>query len=72
MKSNDAKKNLAKLIDVKSIATLLFTANLIFVVDYVMITGATIDDKVFLLFSNIVTMIFTYFFTKKTYGKEVK
>ncbi|MCI8630689.1 MAG: hypothetical protein HFG67_00250 [Firmicutes bacterium] len=59
------KEKLAKLIDVKSIVTLAVTANLIFVIDYVMLTGATVDDKVFLLFSNVVTMIVTYFFTKK-------
>lgn len=59
------KEKLAKLIDVKSIVTLAVIANLIFVVDYVMLTGAAVDDKVFLLFSNVVTMIVTYFFTKK-------
>lgn len=60
------KEKLAKLIDVKSIVTLAVIANLIFVVDYVMLTGSQVDDKVFLLFSNVVTMIVTYFFTKKS------
>lgn len=69
IKNRKAQDNAAKLIDVKSICTMLFTVNLIFVIDYVMITGATIDDKVFLLFSNVVTMIFTYFFTKKSNEK---
>lgn len=60
----DKKSN--KLADVKSIVTLAVVANLIFVIDYAMITGAQIDEKVFLLFSNVVTMIVTYFFTKKS------
>lgn len=68
MKNKKASDNAAKLIDVKSITTLLFVANLLFVIDFVMITGATIDDKVFLLFSNMITMVITYFFTKKTEG----
>ena len=68
MKNKKARDNAAKLIDVKSITTLLFVANLLFVIDFVMITGATIDDKVFLLFSNMVTMVITYFFTKKSEG----
>jgi len=63
-------KELRKLIDVKSLGTLLFMANALFVVDYVMITGATIDDKVFLLFSNLITMMITFYFTKKSVLKN--
>lgn len=54
------KDKLAKLIDVKSIVTLLLVFTLVFVV----VTDRSIDDKVFLLFSNATTMIITYFFTK--------
>lgn len=57
-------KELKKLIDVKSIVTLL----LVFTLVYIVITGKTLDEKVFLLFSNTVTMIVTYFFTKKKTG----
>lgn len=54
-------ERIAKLIDVKSIVTLALVATLV----YVVIGGNPIDEKVFLLFSNVVTMIITYFFTKK-------
>ena len=54
-------KELKKLIDVKSIVTLVLVFSLV----YIVILGEPIDEKVFLLFSNIVTMIITYFFTKK-------
>ncbi len=57
-------KELRKLIDVKSIVTLL----LVFTLVYIVITGKTLDEKVFLLFSNTVTMIVTYFFAKKSKG----
>ena len=51
-------KEMKKLIDVKSIVTLL----LVFTLVYIVVTGKTLDEKVFLLFSNTVTMIVTYFF----------
>lgn len=54
-------EKIAKLIDVKSIVTLALVATLV----YVVVGGNPIDEKVFLLFSNVVTMIITYFFTKK-------
>lgn len=57
-------KELRKLIDVKSIVTLL----LVFTLVYIVITGRALDEKVFLLFSNTVTMIVTYFFAKKSKG----
>lgn len=57
-------KELKKLIDVKSIVTLL----LVFTLVYIVVTGKTLDEKVFLLFSNTVTMIVTYFFAKKSKG----
>lgn len=54
-------ERIAKLIDVKSIVTLALVATLV----YVVISGKALDNEVFLLFSNVVTMIITYFFTKK-------
>ena len=56
------KEKLAKLIDVKSIITICLVLTLIFVVLF----GKNIDEKVFNLFSNVVTMVITYFFTKKS------
>lgn len=58
---NDMKERFAKLIDVKSLVTVALVFTLVFVV----LSGKTVDDKVFLLFSNGTTMILTYFFTKK-------
>ena len=55
------KNKFAKLIDVKSIITLGLVATLIIAV----VTGATIEEKMFNLFSNVVTMVITYFFTKE-------
>lgn len=52
---------IAKLIDVKSIVTLSVMATLV----YIVVSGRAIDEKIFLLFSNVATMIVTYFFTKK-------
>jgi hypothetical protein len=58
-------EKLAKLIDVKSISTLMLVSTLV----YMVISGRAIDEKVFLLFSNVTTMIATYFFTKKKVGE---
>jgi hypothetical protein len=59
------KEKLAKLIDVKSIATLAVIADLIFLVDYCVVTGNESAEKLVILFTNVVTAIVTYFFTKK-------
>lgn len=59
------KEKFAKLIDVKSIVTLLLVIALVFLVIFAAITGKDITGDLFLLFSNVVTMIITYFFTKK-------
>lgn len=59
------KNQLAKLIDLKSIITLVLVLNLVFVMDYVMVTGAKVDQITFTLFSNAVTMVLTFFFTRK-------
>ncbi len=57
---------LKKLFDVKSIVTLV----LIFALVFIVITNKTLDENVFLLFSNVVTMVITYFFTKKSSNKN--
>jgi 4-amino-4-deoxy-L-arabinose transferase-like glycosyltransferase len=59
------KEKFAKLIDVKSIVTVLLVATLV----YLVISGRDINSDVFLLFSNATTMIITYFFTKKKEGE---
>jgi hypothetical protein len=55
------KDKITKLIDVKSIVTILLISTLV----YIVVSGRSIDEKIFLLFSNCTTMIITYFFTKK-------
>ena len=60
------KKILAKIIDVKSIITLLLVITLTVVV----LNNIIIDERTFNLFSNVVTMVMTYFFTKKAKGVE--
>jgi len=55
------KEKFAKLIDVKSIITILLVSTLV----YVVVSGRDINNDIFLLFSNCTTMIITYFFTKK-------
>ena len=59
------KERLAKLIDLKSIITL----TLIITLEILIIRGTELNNDLFLLFSNIITMVITYFFTKK---KEVE
>ncbi len=60
------KDRFAKLIDLKSIITLLLVGTLVFLVVYVAVTGKDLTSDMFLLFSNIITMVITYFFTKKS------
>ncbi len=64
------KDKLAKLIDVKSIATLAVIADLIFLVDYCVVTGNESAEKLVILFTNVVTAIVTYFFTKKSKSSD--
>ena len=60
------KEKISKLIDVKSIATLTLLLTLEIVTIMVFFKGnMDLIQLVFTLFSNIVTMVFTYFFTKK-------
>ncbi len=55
------KDRLIKLIDVKSIVTLMLVIALIVIV----IKDIKIDNDLFLLFSNVVTMVITYFFSRQ-------
>ena len=59
-------KKLAKLIDVKSIITIALVIALVFVT----LSNKAVEEKVFNLFSNVLTMVMTYFFTKKTDDKK--
>ena len=52
---------LAKLVDVKSIVTLLLTITLVTVI----LANINIADNVFQLFNTMLTAITTYFFTKQ-------
>ena len=64
------KKQFAKLIDLKSIITFMLIATLVFLIIFSVVNGVEVADSVlFILFSNTVTMVVTYFFTKK---KELK
>lgn len=56
------KERIAKLIDLKSIITL----TLIITLEILIIRGQDINNDLFLLFSNVLTMVITYFFTKKS------
>lgn len=55
-------KKIAKLIDVKSIITIGLVITLIVIT----LSDKPVDEKVFNLFSNVLTMVMTYFFTKKS------
>lgn len=54
------KEKIAKLIDLKSIITL----SVIVTLEILICKGVKLEDDLFLLFSNITTMIVTYFFSK--------
>lgn len=64
------KEKIMKLIDVKSLVTLSVIGVFEFLVIYTTVTGKDVSDQMFLLFSNAVTMILTFFFTKKLKDKE--
>lgn len=55
-------KKIEKLIDVKSLITLGLVLTLIIVTLFC----RPVEEKVFNLFSNVLTMVMTYFFTKKS------
>ena len=61
------REKIANLIDVKSLVTLTLILILAFVVVFYVVAN-TMNDNVFLLFSNVVTMVVTYFFTKDKRG----
>ena len=60
------KERIAKLIDLKSIVTL----SLIITLEYLIIKGVKLEDQMFLLFSNITTMVITFYFAKKDNKEE--
>ena len=59
-------EKVAKLIDLKSLITL----TLIITLEILIVRGTSLDNDLFLLFSNILTMVVTYFFTRKINNKE--
>lgn len=62
------KEKFAKLIDVKSIVTLLMTIALV----VLMFTNIEINKELLMLFSTSYGAVITYFFTKKKENKENK
>ena len=61
------KERIAKLIDLKSIITLTLILTLEFITVYVfLIQNMDLIQLVFVLFTNVVTGVTTYFFTKKS------
>ena len=66
------KERIAKLIDLKSILTLLLVSTLIFLVTFFAVKNVELDEKLFNLFSNIITMMVTYFFVRKTNPTETE
>lgn len=56
---------LAKLVDVKSIVTILLVCTLVTVI----LGNMTIEDNVFQLFNTVLTAVVTYFFTKPKKGE---
>lgn len=59
---NNMTNKLKKLIDVKSIVTLVLVMALVFV----LVSGQHPNENVFDLFKTVMTMVITYFFTKKS------
>ena len=59
------REKLAKLIDLKSTITILLIATLVVLVIIFAIKNGNLEEKLFLLFSNVTTMVITYFFSKK-------
>lgn len=57
--------------DVKSFVTILFAITLVALLFIAVFKSETIFESIFLLFTNLCTAVFTYFFTKKnTENKE--
>jgi len=57
---------IARLIDLKSIVTI----SLIITLEYLIVKGVKLEDQMFLLFSNITTMVVTFYFAKKDKNEE--
>lgn len=57
-----------KLFDLKSIITLTLVITLEVLVVIFSFTKEVLDEKLFLLFSNVTTMVITYYFSKKNQG----
>lgn len=52
--------------DVKSFVTILFAIALVALLFIAVMKSETMFETVFLLFTNLCTAVFTYFFTKKS------
>ena len=66
------KEKISKLIDLKSIITILLILTLIVLVITFAIRNGTLEEKLFLLFSNVTTMVITYFFQRNRMLKKQK
>ena len=64
------RKEIKRLIDLKSIITLTLVITLEILVVTFAFTKGTLDEKLFLLFSNVTTMVITYYFTKKSINTD--
>lgn len=64
------KERAAKLIDLKSIITILLVLTLVVLVITFVIKNGTLEEKFFLLFSNVTTMVITYYFTRKNINED--
>lgn len=62
------RERIAKLIDLKTIVTL----SLVITLEYLIIQGVKLENQMFLLFSNITTMVITFYFAKKDKNEEDK
>lgn len=56
--------------DVKSFVTVLFAVALVLLLFIAVFKSESIFETVFLLFTNLCTAVFTYFFTRKINNKE--
>lgn len=64
------KERAAKLMDLKSIITILLVVTLVVLVITFAIKNGTLEEKLFLLFSNVTTMVITYYFTRKNINED--
>lgn len=58
--------------DVKSFVTILFAIAVVALLFIAVFKSENIFETVFLLFTNLCTAVFTYFFTKKKNNEEEK